>query len=423
MDIMTNMIFFLIRLLEFILVLKMTMHLMKLLDSYNQFQRMPEVCGHLGHVINVSGKKKGIGKTTTAGGIIISLIIYIQGELMSRMDNIRKSLPEVNFVDVEQNFVDILEYYEYESKMAIDELMQTFDFQTYWTDNLHIYPKEDLMFKYLTYFDILNFRQDYVLSKTYFYDVINKQNSKQLDPSSLELRNVEMRRNYQVKKATVLFDDEKSTGAGNVLSNNKKVKTSGVKDFRALIRNAYEGLNFEVSTKQIDKDEVKLEREQIDSNVNIMNRRIVEQSFALTKFLKVIYHILFFPRKLLYSLMFWKTDELIDKFKKRNNFLRKFESFIFDLENIISSKGYVIIYVRNYFSADDVGKDNKNLYDRVKFVFPKAYCYASVDTYEWRGLADYYEQLDSNAIDEDTSCLDTRTKLRIWKESMNRGIE
>ena len=419
---MTNLITFFVNVILFIIVLKITIHLLQLLDSAHKCDVMPYVCGNLGYVINISGRKKGIGKTTTASGIINYLIQYLQMKMFSDLENIRKSLPEVNFVILEAAFLESLQETNSISE-SIHNVLSHYKFKTFYTDNLHIRLKKDMLQDYLKRFYILNMRRKYVYSKTYFYDVIGSENALQLDPSSLELRRVEINNNYQGRLATIYFDDEKSTDSGNVHSNNKSVKLSGKKDFRGLIRNAYEGLAFEITTKQIDKDEVKLERDQIDANLNIRNRKEINHSFLLTKILKIIYKIMFFPKQVIYFFHFKNGRMLMDYYKKSNNFLRKFESFIYDLEKIIASKGYIVVYARNYYNADDVGKQDKELYEKVKLIFPKTYCYASVDTHEWKELAAYYEQFSSLAIEEETSCLNTNTKVEIWIKSMNRGVD
>ena len=79
------------------------------------------------------------------------------------------------------------------------------------------------------------------------------------------------------------------------------------------------------------------------------------------------------------------------------------------------------MYCRNYFEAEDVGKKDRDLWDKVVFTFPKRYCYASVDTYEWKALATYYETLNRNAIHTTTSVFDEHQKVDVWLKSMKRG--
>lgn len=402
---------------SFIIILKLTINNIKLLNAIDVTKYMPYTCASLGYVINLSGKP-GAGKTTTGAGITNYLIKYIQMKMMNDMENIRKSLSEIDFNVLENKFIDELEKCEYNENIAFKKVLDKYVFDTLYTDNLHIFNKKDMLKDYLKRYWILNFRQRYVLSKTYFFDCVNGQNAKQLDPSSLELLKVEERRNYQLDIATVIFEDEKQFGSGNVFSNNKEVKTSGKKEQRSLIRNAYEGLVYEVTTKQYDMDEIKLERKGISASLNIRSRREINYSIGYIKLLKLIYNFMIFPYKFLY--FFHNYDEKLDRLKKKSNFLRKLERKIDDYEKIIKSDGFIVVYARSYFDPDDVGKQNKELYENVKLIFEKELCYGSVYTHEYKTIANYYKNFNENAIYETTSIFDDNLKLDVWNKSVKR---
>lgn len=402
---------------SFIIILKLTINNIKLLNAIDVTKYMPYTCASLGYVINLSGKP-GSGKTTTGAGITNYLIKYIQMKMMNDMENIRKSLSEIDFNVLENKFIDELEKCEYNENIAFKKVLDKYVFDTLYTDNLHIFNKKDMLKDYLKRYWILNYRQRYVLSKTYFFDCVNGQNAKQLDPSSLELLKVEERRNYQLDIATVIFEDEKQFGSGNVFSNNKEVKTSGKKEQRSLIRNAYEGLVYEVTTKQYDMDEIKLERKGISASLNIRSRREINYSIGYIKLLKLIYNFMIFPYKFLY--FFHNYDEKLDRLKKKSNFLRKLERKIDDYEKIIKSDGFIVVYARSYFDPDDVGKQNKELYENVKLIFEKELCYGSVYTHEYKTIANYYKNFNENAIYETTSIFDDNLKLDVWNKSVKR---
>lgn len=377
---------------------------------------MPYVCSSLGYVINLSGKK-GCGKTTTGAGIVNNLILYLQSELSRRMENIRKSLPKIDFNLFESTYLNNLETFQFNPIFAVKKTLEEYSSDKIFSDYLKIRKVDDMLKEYLEWFYIINFRKRYVLSKTYFFDIPCLQLARQLDPSSLDLNYLHLTRNYQVKKANILFNDENSNGSGNVNSNNKEVKKSGRKEFRSLIRNAYEEVNFEISTKQIDVDEVSGERRQIDANLNIRKRKFINESFLLIKILETIYKLLLFPKKIGW---FFKPENEIT-FKKKMGFFRNFENFIFRCNHLILSDGYIKVYCRNYFRPDDVGKKDPELWDRIVLVFPKKYCYASVDTHEWKDLVEHYEQFSENAINITTSSFDAKQKVEVWLKTMKRG--
>ncbi len=401
----------------FIVILKLTIKNIRLLNAIKVTKYMPYTCSQLGYVINLSGKP-GVGKTTTGAGITNYLIKYIQMKMMKEMDNIRKSLSEIDFNVLEKDFIETLENSNFDENLAFKKVLDAYSFNTLYTDNLHIFNKKEMLQDYLKRFWILNFRQRYVLSKTYFFDCVNGQNALQLDPSSLELLKVEERRNYQLDIATVIFEDEKQFGSGNVFSNNKEVKTSGKKEQRSLIRNAYEGLVYEVTTKQYDMDEIKLERKGISSSLNIRSRREINYSIGYIKLLKLIYNLMIFPYQFVF--FFHNYDEKLDRLKKKSNFLRKLEKKIDDYEKIIKSDGFIVVYARSYFDPDDVGKQNKELYENVKLIFEKELCYGSIYTHEYKTIANYYKNFNENAIYETTSIFDEKLKLDVWNKSVKR---
>lgn len=400
----------------FIINIKILVLLIKQVFYMKELTYMPYVCSSLGYVINLSGKK-GCGKTTTASGIIQNLVLYIKSELNYRMDKIRKNLPKFDFNSLEEEFIKEFEKTDFCQELALKKVTKDIDNKLIFSDGLSIKKVKEMIVSYLEYFYILNYRRKFVLSKTYFFDCINLENAKQLDPTSLELNHLEDNRNVQLDIANVLFIDEKSNGSGNVNSNNKEVKKSGRKEIRSLIRNAYEGLSFEVSTKQVDVDEIAQERRQIDANLNIRKRKVFTPSSFYLKLLKRIYNIFLIPRKIKY---FFKPGiEEIDK--KKTGFLRNFESYISQIEDVINAEGYIIVYARNYFESDDVGKKDPSLWDKVKLVFPKIYCYASCDTYEWSVLRDYYKKFNNHSVNDSTSYFDKELKVNIWLKDLERG--
>ena len=189
-----------------------------------------------GYVINLSGKK-GVGKTTTAAGICNYLIIYIQQKMMEEMENIRIMLSKIDFNLIENDYLENLKKFEFDHNLAVKQTIQSLTINNFASDYLAIKDPFKLLSDYLKRFYILNFRKNYVLSKTYFFDCINFENAILLDSASLELSNVAKNNNYQLDLGMVIFDDEKSLDSGNNLSLNKDVKCSGRKIQRALLRN------------------------------------------------------------------------------------------------------------------------------------------------------------------------------------------
>lgn len=402
--------------ISFLIATKSFVKNLMILVAIKKAASMPYTCASLGYVINLSGKK-GVGKTTTAAGICNYLIIYIQQKMMEEMENIRIMLSKIDFNLIENDYLENLKKFEFDHNLAVKQTIQSLTINNFASDYLAIKDPFKLLSDYLKRFYILNFRKNYVLSKTYFFDCINFENAILLDSASLELSNVAKNNNYQLDLGMVIFDDEKSLDSGNNLSLNKDVKCSGRKIQRALLRNAYEGLCFEVTTKQYDKDEVAIERKQIDANLNIRRRKELDSNMFIVHALKIIYWFCILPVKIFYL---FNTEKIIS-FKNSPGFYRNFEKMIYDLENVIRSEGYIKVYCRNYFDPDDVGKQGKQYYDNTFLIFEKELCYGSCDTYEWRSIASYYDDYRSFAVLDSTSCLDDVEKIKIWNKSLKRG--
>ena len=126
---------------SFIIILKLTINNIKLLNAIDVTKYMPYTCASLGYVINLSGKP-GAGKTTTGAGIANYLIKYIQMKMMREMDDIRKSLSEIDFNVLENKFIDELEKSKFDENLAFKKVLDEYVFDTLYTDNLHIFNKK-----------------------------------------------------------------------------------------------------------------------------------------------------------------------------------------------------------------------------------------------------------------------------------------
>ena len=113
----------------FIVILKLTINNIRLLNSIKVTKYMPYTCSQLGYVINLSGKP-GVGKTTTGAGITNYLIKYIQMKMMKEMDNIRKSLSEIDFNILEKDFIETLENSNFDENLAFKKVLDAYSFNT-----------------------------------------------------------------------------------------------------------------------------------------------------------------------------------------------------------------------------------------------------------------------------------------------------
>ena len=62
--------------------------------------------GRLGYIIAISGQIRS-GKTTLATGLTQLLTIYLRNKLVSRLEEIKIILKDINFTDLEKFIIDI----------------------------------------------------------------------------------------------------------------------------------------------------------------------------------------------------------------------------------------------------------------------------------------------------------------------------
>lgn len=404
---------------------------------------MPEYVSQLGYSIAILGKK-GSGKTTSAAGICQYFTTYLIQEMLSRMDDIRIKLKTVdfNFINIcveafaGQNSTDsgvykdidkFVSLFENRDNKIFDKVRKYNEFESFYTDFISIDEKISLLKKYMSYYYIINFRERYVLSRGYFYNIISGELGKLFDPSSLELRNVLKNDNWQVDFANVIFDDETSIRDGSALSNDKEAKLSGSKDFDALIRNAGEGLIYKISIKQNSEDHIKANRRQIDGNLEIYDMKLYSSFKFTRKLLDVIVKVSYWPIKFWHfirSIFSKKFDASIafDCYKNKNNRHRKFEYHVFQVKKLLERTGFIRVRYRNYFSSEDVGKKDPALYDRVILWFPVYYCWGTVKTHEFSYLIDYFKNLSDKQINTQTSAFDDKAKTDLFiNDTLKRG--
>lgn len=381
------------------------------------YEKLSEVTQYqivdLGHNISIAGPK-GAGKTTTACGFAHMLTNYIIALCNNRMNDIRIKLEHVDFNLVQAYFIECLEnlelldnppykswYYDEAISKTVSFIIQDSKFQYYYTNFINVENKKELLEDYLLYFLILNFRHHYVVSTASFFNRVSLENALLYDPSSLELRSVITKRNFDQDFCNIIFNDEVSIGRGNVYSNDKNIKLSGTVYFKILERNAFLGTHYTISMKQSAMNEVKQDRDLCDCNLEIFDRKDDLSTFkSLQKFLNVVYSCSLIPIKMWYFITsIFRKQSYIELLNFKLNspcILRKFEKFIYQINKLLISTGYIRVRMKLYLRPEDVGSENEKKYKPYVFYIPIQWCYGVVDTYEYRPVSEYYMSSSSD---------------------------
>ena len=384
----------------------------------------------LGHTIAMNGIK-GKGKTTTCSGIVQVLTEYLYAEMDARMNDIRLSLPDIDFNLLETYFdqkYPLFVNVQYGESLTIDYILLTIDdhkLNTFYTDFLGLRDKRSMIIDYLLNYWVKNYRGVETYSSGFIFNFVSGKLSKRLDPTSSQLRNVRFNENYQGGFYTIKFNDEKSIQAGNEKSNDKDLRNSGVRDYLALKRHEGKATCFDISPSQIATDVNAQERRQNDINIDIFDRCDSLADFKLTrKILHVILKIAYIPIGiwLFFKAIFKRLsfNELQDEFSKKPGIYRNFEAFIDKLCKLLKRQGYIRIRCKAYYKADDVGKRNEDLYDKYIFYFPIYYCYGPIDTYEYYPVMKEFSKMNSKAINEKISQFDDKAKFALFLKTIDQ---
>lgn len=396
-------------------------------DKFNQTR---VIIPTLGHTLAVNGNK-GKGKTTTCAGVVLVLSEYLYAEMDSRMNDIRLSLPAINFNKLEKLFDEKYQLFydkEFGESITIDYILLSLDTEkltNFYTDFLSLKNKRDMIIDYFMNYWVKNYRGVELYSSGFIFNFVSGKLSKRLDPTSCQIRNVRAARNYQGGFYTIKFNDEKSIQAGNEKSNDKELRNSGVRDYLALKRHEGKATCFDISPAQIAVDVNVQERRQNDVNIDIFDRCDSLADFKLTrKFLNVILKIAYVPIwiGLRFKAIFKRLDfdELKDEFSKKTGIYRNFESFIDKFCKLLKRQGYIRVRCKAYYKADDVGKKNPELYDKYIFYFPIYYCYGVVDTYEYAPVMKEFSKMNENAINEEISQFDDKAKFALFLKTIDK---
>ena len=129
-------------------------------DKFNQTR---VIIPTLGHTFAVNGNK-GKGKTTTCAGVVLVLSEYLYAEMDSRMNDIRLSLPAINFNELEKLFDEKYQLFydkEFGESITIDYILLSLDTEkltSFYTDFLSLKNKKDMIIDYFMNYWVKNYQ-------------------------------------------------------------------------------------------------------------------------------------------------------------------------------------------------------------------------------------------------------------------------
>ncbi|MBE6131602.1 MAG: hypothetical protein E7183_07755 [Erysipelotrichaceae bacterium] len=408
MVIFSEIVFWLIVLLVVILTFKIV-RLNALFKSYNY---MPYYCMSLGYCGLIFGKK-GSNKSTLLNFISQMITKGLVMEQNSRMHEIKESLKDINFNEVNKyiddlvnaeminnEFIDTVQLDRSKIKNSFYNYLAHFqnELNTYHTDYLSIKSKIDLLYDYMEYYFNINYPGDYMLHNGYRYNITHRKLAKWFDVKSMELNTAVRDNNWQICYPVVVTYDEASHHKGNIKSNSKEQKESGSSITLSLARNGGDDLIYYWAAVQENGNYFKEERDQMDVLLRYHDKRMirvfpsVQNACSLIKKIAINFNQLKYRIKYLFR--YDKYLEEWDKYYNSPGILRNLIVKLNKINNFLFSYSIMKLRFKGYYRIEDTKlKDDTGLYDRYQFVGPLYAFWGTFDSHSYKAL---FRELDSN---------------------------
>lgn len=391
---------------------------------------------HLGYLISISGKIR-TGKTSLMSGLSHIYQISIINDLHDLMDKIKLKFPKLNFNQI--NYIidkNLLKdktdkiSLNYDLELIADLIIDFFDLDS---DSLNysfidFKSVKQFIIDYTEAYIILNYRNQYVFSKTSFYSHITNKNNYELDLSWLKIKEAYENKNYVLQKFSVQLIDEATDDMGAELNKKDIDDESGSKEFRRKYGHIFKETSRLITIKQDSTDEVARYRRLYQSNIDIIDKVKVVKNYPKTnkfinRFIDLInsFYINYFNLKGILKRILNKDDRssYIDFNLNRPLKLKRSISKLKFIQDFLFSQSYVKFDTNVYADEDDVGKENtasKKYYEPFTFIIPLKYCFGSFSTHEFSYIQDELIKNSEKTLDDlDLSLLFAKEDTKYFK--------
>lgn len=390
----------------------------------------------LGCNVSLSGKVR-VGK-----GVMASFILYEREQYnielaTNKMQEIKDYLYYINFDDVNLIINDFEIKYGIlfrdidiiVGKIFVKLKIKNGIFNNY----IQNYTISDLIKSYVIAYYVIYVREYNVLSYTAQYSFVKNEFARLLTDDTFNLKEVKDTGIFYFEPYQLAFSDEKSITKGNILSTNLEEKNKGGKEFSALVGNAFEETFFNLTAKQISKDEISTERRLKTDNIFLKNKgEIINPYYAYHKY--VDKWLLKIESK--YMKIYSKKSV---NFEFRKTYI-SFNSWIKDIKNCdyykectevklikkyLTTLGYIKQSVRNYYDEDKIGSNNEDDFTTMEFVMPIKYTWGASETHEFKIMIDElykYSKTNSRVLPKNTFFKDDELRkvfLKFLTENKN----
>jgi hypothetical protein len=355
----------------------------------------------LGFLISINGAIRS-GKTSFQSGISHIFQLEIECLLTDNILNVKKVYKKLDFNKI-NDFLDEgfknKNYPDFKNThIKLLHLLESFDleksmvFTFISSKNSHDYF-EDYIFAYW----VLNYRKNYVQSKTKFYSHITGNFNYDYKIENQKIFVAFEQNDYSIYDYMVELIDELSDELGANKRFEDVKEEDGDKDYRRKFGQIHQERNRLVTTKQDSRDELKKFRTLTQSNLWIPNKVEVTGTFRLLMSLitilyslKVIIYEIFTIYLVYYfkKILYMTNETTLSEYKERRynaiNLKRNIQNKLLFIDWFLKSVGYNKYEIWNYPSEEDVKKRDPMFYDQLFFYIPTLYCFGTYETHFYR---------------------------------------
>ena len=369
----------------------------------------------MGYLISADGPIR-IGKTSFQSG----LSHFFQEEMMMKVqdliDTVRKIYKNLDYVMIDNLIND-----EFNLKPDYPEFDLILEKLVIHLESLDFVPRKSVIFNffsskttmnyledYIFAYWVLNYRNNYVQSKTPFYSHITGNMSHFLNVEDFKINESFGSQSYSINDYMVLLIDEVTDeqGAQKRLENVKE--DDGQKDYYRKFGQIHQERNRLITTKQESADQIARLRRLTQSNCWIDEKVSQYGSMRLllaliTSFFNIFYFfysIIFVVIPFAFKKLTRKTDITLEDYKdvhyRSINLKRKLDNKLLYIDWYLFSMSYNKYVIHIYDKADDVGKHDTTLFKKHVLIIPIYMCFGTYETHFWKNIQK--EQLQNSTV-------------------------
>ena len=348
------------------------------------YQSINLIKNNLGFTISINGSV-GTGKTALASGFGAVYTMIFQNEIQRLLKYIKRILFYVNFDEFNECLIYLIEQNSnlHLNYIRISEaLIKIFNIQNYYHyDFVTPVSTNDLILDYVIAFDAFYIRNNYVFSKTRFFNPVIFKTNLTFDISATAI--IKEPTKFNLKPYSVVIHDEASDD--KAADTWREEITSGTKQFKSKIRHIFKEKLVLINIKQDYTDEVKKERTLNQSLLDMQGLKKLNNPKPLFKLLRSYYNLtsLFYRYRLRFRFLirYIKTlirsririsyYEFLDSIYNQEHKLRRLELKSQNLASFFEAQRTIEFEFKLYKKEKDFGKEIASdfLYIPLKYCF------------------------------------------------------